>query len=160
MPEDNDRLTTNAERFELKAATERSLVRAGGGNNFQYYTRVAPTQLHRYCNPDEKDFIALDIAVEMDRKARSPINIGAAARLLGYRLEPLNSGGDERSIAEMIGTSIRECSEAHSVVLEAGADGVYSRNEIRNAFKEIDEGIESLQQTKSALNDMLPGAGK
>lgn len=152
---DMDRLISAAERLDLKANTERGLTLAGGGINFKYYTRVGTTQLHRYHHPHEKDFVPLDVAIEMDRKACAPINIGAGARLLGYRLEQVSAPKSEQSLTEAITTSIRECSEAHARSLEAGNARWISADGLRDICRESDEAIESLIRLKSKARSML-----
>lgn len=146
-----DRLTTIAERLELKASTERALIRAGGGVNFHFYTRVATTQLHRYGAADEKDFIPLDVAVELDRKAGVPIAIGTAARLLGYRLEPLTGEAGTQCLAEAISGAIRECSDVYTKAIDATADDRITPVERRDINTEIDEAVESLQRLRQIV---------
>lgn len=148
---ETDRQSTAAERYDLKAATERCLTRAGGGNNFQYHTRVATTQLHRYGARDEKDFVPLDVALEMDRQAGTPIIIGAAARLLGYTLEPVTAGKGTQCLSEAISAAIRECSDVYAKVIDATADDRITPAERRDIHTEIDEAVESLQRLRNSV---------
>jgi hypothetical protein len=66
----------------------------GGSTLFQTMTRVVVSQLSKYASfgkDDEKSFMPIDVAIDLDRMAQSPVITGHMAQLLGYRLEPLRA---------------------------------------------------------------------
>lgn len=89
------RLATDAERRHLKAITQQALHSIGGGDAFEASTRVKQGALSKYGSNSFPDhFIPVDVALELDRLAGAPNVIGAAARMLGYRLVPVDAAAD------------------------------------------------------------------
>lgn len=86
------RAITDKEGMMLKASFRRSLDQAGGGEAFQHTTRMKAANLSKCgsANEDNMDkFVGIDVAVECDREAGSPIIVGAMADLLGFKLVPV-----------------------------------------------------------------------
>ncbi len=76
----------------LKAATAASYDLAGGVSLLSQLLRMSVATVSKYAsfNPDHSEnFIRIDLAVEADRRAGSPVIVSAMARELGFRLEPL-----------------------------------------------------------------------
>ncbi|AJY44684.1 hypothetical protein [Martelella endophytica] len=76
---------------KLKAATRRAVKAAGGGDALSLTTRVSEGQLSKYglASEDHQDtYIPLDVALEADREAGSPIIAAALAAAQGFRLVP------------------------------------------------------------------------
>lgn len=83
------RTISDEERRELKSATETSYKLGGGVTDFPHLTRVNVSTLSKYASfndENQENFIPIDIAIEADRRAKSPIVVSAMARKLGYRL--------------------------------------------------------------------------
>ncbi|RVD15417.1 MAG: hypothetical protein EOS73_32120 [Mesorhizobium sp.] len=102
------RLITDEELRRIKTLTSQAIKAVGGGDAFEPSTRVKQAALSNYGNnavPDK--FIPLDVAIELDRAAQAPLLLGGAARMLGYRLEPIDAPpatrvtmGDAQSVAK------------------------------------------------------------
>jgi hypothetical protein len=113
------RLISDEELRRLKTITAQALKAVGGGDAFEASTRVKQAALSNYGNnavPDK--FIPLDVAVELDRLAGAPLLLGAAARMLGFKLEPIasteNAGisvADVRSVAKESGDVVNKLLE-------------------------------------------------
>ncbi|HEY0120572.1 MAG TPA: hypothetical protein VGC14_02225 [Rhizobium sp.] len=83
---------SETEYFSLKRVLDVAYELAGGVTVFQYVTRVVTSQLSKYASTDtenEKRFIPVDVALDLDRAARKPVVTAKMAELLGYRLEPM-----------------------------------------------------------------------
>lgn len=85
--------------LNLKGATDACFRLGGGVTSFALLTRVAVSTLVKYATRGEgrghgehehdKTLIPVDIAVEADMRAGSPVITSEMARQLGFRLEPL-----------------------------------------------------------------------
>lgn len=98
----------------LKGAADAAFKLGGGVSNFAHLTRVNGATLSKYAslNDENRDFlIPVDVAIEADRWAKSPIIVSAMARALGYRLVP-----DERALPQPAELCERD---AHTVLSEA-----------------------------------------
>lgn len=76
----------------LKGATDACFRLGGGVTSFALLTRVGVSTLSKYAsNGDEHAdlLIPVDVAIEADKRAGSPVIVGEMARQLGFRLEPL-----------------------------------------------------------------------
>ena len=88
-PREVPRLIEDHELRSLKTTTFNQLRAVGGADAFAPSTRVLQPALSNYGNkalPDK--VIPLDVAIELDRAAASPLLIGAAARMLDCELVP------------------------------------------------------------------------
>lgn len=86
------RLITREEVGDLKGMTEVCLKLGGGMTSFAKVTRVGISDLSKYASPSDEfadRVIGLDVAIEADRRAKDPMIIREAARLLGYELTKL-----------------------------------------------------------------------
>lgn len=91
------RTISDKQGLTLKAATRRSVDMAGGGDAFQHVTRIRAAQLSKCGSAGEDNadkFLPIDVAVEADMEAGSPIILTAMADLLGYRVMPIVDGAD------------------------------------------------------------------
>ncbi|MUZ53057.1 hypothetical protein GOZ97_07565 [Agrobacterium vitis] len=73
----------------LKGATRRAVQMAGTAECFQHTTRVGKAPLSNYASTSEDNaekFMPLDIVLEADLEAGSPVITEQLARLQGYRL--------------------------------------------------------------------------
>ena len=92
------RLITREEVGDLKGMTEVCLKLGGGMTSFAKITRVGISDLSKYSSSSDEHedrVIGLDIAVEADRRAKDPMIIREAARLLGYQLAKLVGDAEE-----------------------------------------------------------------
>jgi hypothetical protein len=107
------RTISEVEVRSIKSATDAAYTLGGGVTAFPDLTRVNVSTLSKYAsfNDDYADFvIPCDVAVEADRRAKSPAITSAMARALGFRLVP-----DEN---ETVGGPITEM-DAHRVLSES-----------------------------------------
>jgi hypothetical protein len=118
-------LALNEGLIAIKGATDASLRLGGGVTSFAKLIGYAVStvskwaSINRVMDGDREvleygDYvIPVDLAVEVDRRAQSPIIIGEAARQLGYRLVAL---ADEAASAGRAPLSERD---AHVILAEA-----------------------------------------
>ncbi len=93
------RLISEEMILSLKGVTDACYRLGGGVTSFALLTRVGVSTLVKYATLGERrddgahehgaTLIPVDIAVEADRRAGSPIIVSEMARQLGFRLEPL-----------------------------------------------------------------------
>ena len=127
----------------LKAATRRALDMAGGPESFQHATRVRQGQLSKYASPAEdhaESFMPLDIALEADLEAGTPIITEQLARMQGYRLvkaeeEPVGDKLSHRDLSALHA----EFSDVVRVTHDALEDGHADASERRRISRELSE---------------------
>lgn len=133
------RPSTEHDRAALKAAVRRAMKRAGGGDSFCHSTRVGAPTLSYYANPGRDDMhIPVDVAIDLDREAGAPVVAAEMARMLGYRLVPLDAvdgGPDMSDLAAVAG----ESADVVRKFADALADGAIDRLERADLSAEIDE---------------------
>ncbi len=142
------RLIEDGELRRLKTITAGALKAVGGGDAFEPSTRVRQAALSNYGNlavPEK--FIPLDVAIELDRAATAPLLIGEAARMLGFRLEPIDgaaasgiSVSDAQSVAKESGDVVNKLLE----VLASGKPLAFADRQA--LLKEITEAFAPLYQ--------------
>ncbi len=150
------RAYSEKQEMTLKAATRRAVDMAGGGESFQQVTRVNATQLSKYGNPAEsRSFIGIDVAVDADMEAGSPIILGAMADILGYRLVP--AGDPIMVVAKPVTVHdaleiANEAADVVKAITEAlSNDDQIDGREERIITREIDEAIRAFQSVLSRL---------
>ena len=81
----------------IKGATAAAYDLAGGVSVVCHLSRASVSQLSKYASFNEENaetLIPLDVAVEVDRAAGSPVILGAYAQVLGLALVPIASETD------------------------------------------------------------------
>lgn len=147
------RPTSDHHRQKLKAATGRSLDRAGGGSVLAPQTRVEAPALSKYkAGHEETAFMPIDVALDCDMAAGAPIILTAMAAIQGYAVTPID--GDPQPLCHtLIGNLIRETGEVSAAALELLAAGKMTPA-MRAAFgKEMDEALAALWQLRAAIRD-------
>lgn len=146
------RSISDKEALTLKAGFRRSLDQAGGGDAFQHATRMKAANLSKCgsANEDNMDkFVGIDVAVECDREAGSPIIVGAMAAMLGFQLVPAGqdvSGAaaithrDALTISNEAADVVRTITEA----LEDGKVDLYERDQIVNQADELIKALHAI----------------
>lgn len=137
----------------LKGCTARAIKLAGGAAVVQHSTRVNEATLSKYASasPDnEKAFVPVDVAVEIDMLAQSPVILTAMAELAGYRLVA-NEEAEVEARPLTIHDALVIANEAADVVkaiTEALAnDGDIDAAEDRVITREVDELVRVLRKT-------------
>ncbi|WP_065091615.1 phage regulatory CII family protein [Rhizobium leucaenae] len=150
------RSISDKEGLTLKAATRRALTMAGGGDSFQHVTRVSAAQLSKYSGQaEEKSFMPIDVAVEADIEANSPIILSAMAEILGYQLVPagtvINVAVKPVTIKDAL-TIANEAADVVKAITEALTDDDrIDGAEERAITREIDETMRALQDVLGRL---------
>jgi hypothetical protein len=149
------RTISDKQGLTLKAATRRSVGMAGGGEAFSTVTRIKAGNLSKYGSPNEdhaETFMPIDVAVECDIEAGSPIILSAMAEMQGYKLVPVDgvelpassplSAVDALAIANEAGDVVR-------AITQAIADGRVCGADEKEITREIDEAMRAM---KAALD--------
>ena len=147
---DDMRASTPDERRALKAAVRRSCKLAGGAASVQYSTRVGDVDLSRYASKDHPDrYCPIDVALEIDREAGSPVIVSAMAALLGYRLVADDAKGAEPLSMRDVAQVSTEAAQLISAVAEASCDGKIDANEVNNIDKEAEEAVAAIRRVQA-----------
>ena len=158
------RLISSELILNLKGATDACFRLGGGLTSFALLTRVGVSTLVKYAGRGERradgnhehdtTMIPVDIAVEADMRAESPIIVTEMARQLGFRLEPLSEAAASRPLT--VADAHRVLAESMDVakaILDAYADGHADALEKKAIRKEAREAIRALEQVVSGLDD-------
>lgn len=143
-------------RKKLKAATRRAIKAAGGGDSFAHVTRVSESQLSKYglaTEEHEDAFIPVDVALEADLEAGTPVIASALAAAQGFRLV---RDGDARDSRLLGFADISEIGVAFAAfqarMHEALADdGRVDEGERRKILRDFDKFMRSLFQTMARV---------
>jgi len=145
------RTISEQEQRSLKSATDGAYALAGGISCILPFTRVGTSTLSKYAsfNDEHHDsFMPLDVAIEVDRKAKSPTIIKQAAELLGYELVAANAviDGDNAPLTAMDAHRVMsETMDVSQAVLAALADGRIDAGERKTIAKEAREAMRALE---------------
>lgn len=147
------RTISDKQGLTLKAAVRRSLDQAGGGDAFQHVTRVKANALSSYAsaNEDKADkFMPIDVAVECDLEANSPIIVSGMAAMLGYKLIPTGVVGQGAENHHAVSardalTIAREAADVVRAIDDATQDDAIDARERKDINREIDDLIKALQ---------------
>lgn len=142
--------------LNLKGAADASFRLGGGVTSFALLTRVVVSTLVKYATRGEhrqdgehehdKTLIPVDIAVEADLRAGSPIITGEMARQLGYRLEPIDGESAGRRLTEEDAHRVLAATmDVSRAILEAKADGKVDFREWEIIEREVREAIRALE---------------
>lgn len=91
------RTISEPEQRTLKSATDGAYELAGGISRIIDFTRVGTAQLSKYASFNveyRESFIPVDVAIEVDRRAKTPTIVKEMAALLGYELVPMQGQFD------------------------------------------------------------------
>lgn len=145
------RPTSDHDRQRLKAATGRSVKRAGGVTSLAAQTRVNEPALSKYAAQQEAgNFMPIDVALDCDMTAGAPVILSSMASIAGYTIEPIRDAPDKLT-PQMIGALIRETGDVSACLIDAMADGQLTPVERSQISKEIDEALEALWKVRASL---------
>ena len=150
---------SETEYSSLKRMLDVAYELAGGVTVFQYVTRVVTSQLSKYASTDvenEKKFIPVDIALDLDRAAKQPIVTAKMAELLGYRLEPLEQRIEvAKPLSESDALEIMdEATLLWRMTRQAFADGRIDALERKQLRLKLHELIRAASKIIQQLDDM------
>ncbi len=152
------RASTDHQRAALKSATGRAIRAAGGPGALAEDTRVNGSMLSRYeareADGGEK-YMPIDVALDADIAAGSPIIVGAMAAILGYRLERSNAQTEvpPASLSDFVALTKRQARMTETFA-EALDDGRIDAAERRQLTGLIDAELAAL----TALATRIGGA--
>ena len=154
------RTISEEEIRSLKGTTEASYKLGGGVTDFPLLTRVNVSTLSKYASFNEENseaLIPVDVAIEADRRAKSPVIVGAMARALGFKLVIDDDHPHEaRPVTET--DAIDLMSEVMDVVRELQAAQVAGTIGTAAAKKRIGKEIhEAIRELKEMLVNIKKG---
>lgn len=151
------RTISDVEIRAIKSATEAAYTLGGGVTDFPEFTRVSVATLSKYASfndEHEEKVIACDVAVEADRRAKSPRIVTAMARMLGYRLVPeavqAASGPVTERDAHRVLSDSMDLSRA---ILDALLDSRIDALERKNIAREGREALRAIEQVLAKLEE-------
>lgn len=116
----------------IKAAVKLAVAMAGGPNAASAFTRVNASHLSQCGNDREPSNVALDVALDLDKKNSDPVILRAYAGLLGYDIvqrEP--SKEDGKQIIAQAGDVAEQSGELVSEIIRSAGDGEITPNEAK-----------------------------
>lgn len=128
----------------LKGAMLRSLTMAGGGAVVQHSTRINEKTLSKQASGSEdheKTFTGIDVAVEIDMLAGTPVITAMMAEMLGYQLVPIEGGShvaDALAARDAI-QLMTEAMDAVTVISAAVSDNHMDAAERRDVMRELED---------------------
>lgn len=143
--------------MSLKGATEASFKLGGGLTSFALLARVGVSSLSKYASVSadfRENVVPVDIAVEADRRAGSPIIIGEAAKQLGFELVPISGQVAAKPVTEADAHRIlKETMDVSQAIMAARADGRVDSLERKEISQEAREAIRALQAVLAGLGE-------
>jgi hypothetical protein len=151
------RLISEQSILDLKGATDACYRLGGGVTSFAMLTRVVVSTLVKYATLGERradgthehaqTLIPIDIAIEADMRAGSPIIIGQAAAELGYELVPKVDRASARPLTDLDAHEVlSQTMDVSRAIIDAGKDGKYDAQDRRVIEQEAREAIRALEQ--------------
>lgn len=135
------RVISDRQAMQLKAATRRAIDMAGGSDSFEHVTRVRQGQLSKYGLAGEEHaatFAPIDVALEADIEAGTPIITEMMAKLQGYRLVREKADEPETGLTHRdISVLNAELGDVSRLALEALEDGKVDARERRDLLSEL-----------------------
>lgn len=153
------RTISEQEQRSLKLATDGAYILAGGISNILPFTRVGTSTLSKYASESDdfrENFMPVDIAVEVDRRAKSPFIIKKAAELLGYELVPSRSRSSDALMLAPITEAdahrvMKETMDVAQAIIEARKDDRIDAADRKIILKEAREAIRELERLVCGL---------
>ena len=153
------RTISEQEQRSLKLATDGAYILAGGISNILPFTRVGTSTLSKYASESDdfrENFMPVDIAVEVDRRAKSPLIIKKAAELLGYELVPSRSySSDAIALAPITEADahrvMKETMDVAQAIIDARKDDRIDAADRKIILKEAREAIRELERLVCGL---------
>jgi hypothetical protein len=149
------RLSSPRDRLALKAAVNRAVDLAGGPSQSSHVTRGCASDLSRYGNQNYPDrHCPIDVVLDLDRAARSPVIAAALAEAEGYRLVAVDRQDvGEISMADVV-RIVTEAGEAAKAIAESDrqACGRYTHAAKLKVNAEIEEAVAVLRCIQARIN--------
>jgi hypothetical protein len=153
-----DRPFTRADYLALKAATRYALESAGTLAEVAARTRVDPAQLSRYGNPENSQFVPLDVAMDLDHLAGAPVILRAYAERMGFELVPHEARVEKPAgLAEQIARVGGEAGDVLRVLADTYQEGVTPAR-ARVIDEQASEAIDALNDVREDARQVIAGA--
>jgi hypothetical protein len=159
MAKEDMRASTPDDRLALKAAVRRAAKLAGGAASVQHMTRASESDLSKYASSEHADrHCPIDVAIELDREAGSPVILAAMAQLVGYRLVALERDGEEEIDMRDLARIAVDASRVIEDVTRALENGDIDAAEDRQIAIDIETSVRDLRvlQDKAHKKHLKP----
>lgn len=145
----------------LKAATRAAVKAAGAIAVVAEETRLDSGTLCNSYQLHKTNFIPIDDAVRIDAMTGDCRIVRAMARLLGYRLVPINATDERRSalIAEA-GDVAREAGELVSEIINVSADGQFTPTDARHVDGQAADLEPAVHSIRKICHGVMKGASR
>jgi hypothetical protein len=144
----NSRPYRNEDYLALKAATRRATKEAGTLADVAEHTRIDASRISKAGNPNEHEFLPIDVAMDLDALAGDDRILRAWAEMRGYDLHKIERGVAVENMSRHIGAVGKESGELISEMCEAVADGKVTPAEalrIEQAAEDVRDNVLRLQ---------------
>jgi hypothetical protein len=138
----------NEDYLALKAATRRATKEAGTLADVAERTRLDASRISKCGNPNESEFLPIDVAMDLDALAGDDRILRAWAEMRGYDLLKAERNVAVEDMARHIGAVGKESGELISEMCEAVADGKVTPAEalrIEEAAEDVRDNVTRLQ---------------
>ena len=152
------RKSSEAQRLALKSSTDRALDVAGGPANMQYETRVVVGNLSKYGSPNDPMFAPVDVALDIDLKAREPIITRALALAQGFDLIALAANPDARPWSAEMGSLADEMGKLLASLGDAAAETAVTPPEANACLEQAEQLRTQLEELVARLALIGQGA--
>ncbi len=144
----NNRPYRNEDYLALKAATRRATQEAGTLAHVAERTRLDASRISKCGNPNEHEFLPIDVAMDLDALAGDDRILRAWAEMRGYDLRKIERGVAVEDMARHVGAVGKESGELISEMCIAVADGKVTPAEalrIEEAAEDVRDNVTRLQ---------------
>ena len=146
------RTISDIEIRSLKGATDAAFILGGGVTRLPLMTRVNVSTLSKYASfnvEHNEKLIPVDVAIEADRHAKSPVIVSAMAEVLGYRLERCEARISEHKALSTADANalLKEAHDVWGLLIEAFEDGridALEKKILRRGLRELIRAAEQL----------------
>src|SRR4051812_48865915 len=144
----NGRPYSDADYLALKAATRRATMEAGTLAEVAKRTRLDASRISKAGNPNENEFLPIDVAMDLDALAGDDRILRAWAELRGYDLVRDEKGIAVEDMVRHVGSVGKESGELIAEMCSAVADGRVTPAEasrIEGAAEDVKDNVLRLQ---------------
>ena len=157
---DELRASTPDDRRALKAAVRRAGKLAGGFASVCHVTRVGESDLSKYAGIDHADrHCPVDVALELDREAGSPVIVATMAGLLGYRLVSAGAAASGGVCLREVARVAVESADVVAAVAAALADGKLDAADLTLIDREVEEACKVLRSVQARVRGAVAKGG-
>lgn len=135
----------------LKSAFRRACEDCGSLSEIAGYTRVSPSLLSVYGNPDRTEFPPIDVCLDVDAISGGDRLLRAWAELRGYKIERDERGVHVENINRHIGEVGKESGHLIAEMCDAISDNKITPVEARKIEHEADDVIDRVRVLKDDM---------